>query len=161
MYLSSDKLNEYGIFLHAGKEETYMSTKHKKTWRESYDDACANLAKGYAHYRDIYHNGSTDAIWADGTGLDLTRTHILVYRARLEELCGSRFDLYPVEYFMPVPHDIEFPQKFNVMTRWNEGAVPKAEYRGTTKKLFRVLTPYEEVVSFDPVNWLFEEVNLP
>jgi len=71
-------------------------------------DPAAELEKAFARWDDIYENGCNDPFWPDGTNLELTRNHIIYYRALLEET-PTLFG-FPEIYNREVPPEV--PQSY-------------------------------------------------
>lgn len=64
------------------------------------------LRLDYNHWRDLFLNGCSDPFWSDGVNINLVRNHILYAKKKLEELLGSDYFVYPIEYYYPEPCEV-------------------------------------------------------
>ena len=53
------------------------------------------------YWNQLYQFGGSDPFWPDGTGLNLTRNHIIAYKMDIQKLCE--------EYALPVPTEADCP----------------------------------------------------
>lgn len=51
------------------------------------------------YWNQLYQFGGSDPFWPDGTGLNLTRNHIIAYKMDIQKLCE--------EYALPVPPEAD------------------------------------------------------
>lgn len=69
-----------------------------KSKSENYGE---EIRKCFARWEDIKENGGSDPFWPDGTGLELTRGHIIWFKHRIEAELEP--EDYPEEYFLELP----------------------------------------------------------
>ncbi|WP_444644339.1 hypothetical protein ACRQU7_05450 [Caproiciproducens sp. R1] len=53
------------------------------------------IKKEPGHWDHLYQIGGQDLFWPDGSGMNLTRNHIISYKIDIQKLCE--------EYALPVP----------------------------------------------------------
>lgn len=58
------------------------------------------------HWQKIYETGCNDPFWPDGTNCNLTRNHIIGYKAKIAELCETMGIDLPDEYYIPTPPEV-------------------------------------------------------
>ena len=96
-----------------------------------------SLNDSYRRWKTIYHEGSSDPSWEDGTNLSLVRSHIFYYKNPIEETLGDRYAFYPDAFYYPEP----FRVAYNLMTI-------DRKVHGEMKTCNKSL-PYEEMIKFD------------
>ncbi len=64
-----------------------MSRKNHET------DYATALENEYARWDELFTKGGSDPFWTDGVNLELTRNHILYYKAQLAKQENSLFGL--------------------------------------------------------------------
>jgi hypothetical protein len=68
------------------------------------------IKKELEHWNHLYHIGGQDPFWHDGTGMNLTRNHIISYKMDIQKLCE--------EYALPVPPEANLPTPREVETNY-------------------------------------------
>lgn len=63
-----------------------------------------NLSK---HVPAIAFSGCNDPQWPDGCNMNLVRNHIFYYKSKIKDLCDKYNQELPVEYFLPVPPEVD------------------------------------------------------
>lgn len=76
-----------------------MSRKHET-------DYAVALENEYARWDEVFTNGGSDPFWTDGVNLELTRNHILYYKAQLSKQENSLFGL-PKIYYREIPPEVD------------------------------------------------------
>ena len=76
-----------------------MSRKHET-------DYAAALENEYARWDEMFTKGGSDPFWTDGVNLELTRNHILYYKAQLAKQENSLFGL-PDVYYRETPPEVD------------------------------------------------------
>lgn len=77
-----------------------MSRKNHET------DYAAALENEYARWDEMFTKGGSDPFWTDGVNLELTRNHILYYKAQLAKQENSLFGL-PDVYYRETPPEVD------------------------------------------------------
>lgn len=76
-----------------------MSRKHET-------DYAAELENDYARWDKVFTEGGSDPFWTNGVNLELTRSHILYYKAQLAKQENSLFGL-PDVYYRETPPEVD------------------------------------------------------
>ncbi len=77
-----------------------MSRKNHET------DYATALENEYARWDELFTKGGSDPFWTDGVNLELTRNHILYYKAQLAKQENSLFGL-PEVYYRETPPEVD------------------------------------------------------
>ncbi len=77
-----------------------MSRRNRET------DYAAALENEYARWDEVFTKGGSDPFWTDGVNLELTRNHILYYKAQLAKQENSLFGL-PDIYYRETPPEVD------------------------------------------------------
>ena len=77
-----------------------MSRKNHET------DYAAALENDYARWDALFTKGGSDPFWTNGVNLELTRSHILYYKAQLAKQENSLFGL-PDIYYRETPPEVD------------------------------------------------------
>jgi len=77
-----------------------MSRKNHET------DYAAALENDYARWDELFTKGGSDPFWTNGVNLELTRSHILYYKAQLAKQENSLFGL-PDIYYRETPPEVD------------------------------------------------------
>jgi len=59
------------------------------------------------YWNQLYQFGGSDPFWPDGTGLNLTRNHIIAYKMDIQKLCEEYALPVPPEADCPIPQEVE------------------------------------------------------
>mgnify|MGYP000847428258 CR=1 FL=1 len=73
----------------------------KKKQQEDYEKS---LQESFDRWQHIYEHGCQDPFWPDGTNLNLVRTHIYIYKNKIEETMKP--DTYPEIYYQAAPPEV-------------------------------------------------------
>lgn len=81
--------------------------KKKKTVSETMDHLCNEIKVEVRQWKYIKLHGCRDPFWPDGSNMNLTRNHILYYKAQIKELCKENNMEFPAEYYIPTPPEVD------------------------------------------------------
>lgn len=81
-----------------------MSTRNKsKTPEQKIREHAKEIVREINHWEYISQNGCNDPFWADGTNMNLTRSHIIYAKEQIAKLCNESKLPLPPEYYFPLP----------------------------------------------------------
>lgn len=81
--------------------------KRNPSIQQQISDFCCQIEKSIAEWECIRENGCNDPQWPDGCNMNLVRNHIFYYKGKIKDLCDKYNQELPVEYFLPVPPEVD------------------------------------------------------
>lgn len=67
----------------------------------------AELIREYEHWEYLKEYGGSDPFWDDSVNMNLTRTHIIYWKNKIEEKYGGNRNEYPEIYFRDLPPEVQ------------------------------------------------------
>lgn len=107
--------------------------------RKEKTDHAAELEKSYKRWEYLKEHGGSDPSYADGSGMDLVRNHIIYHKHKLMEQYGTDYEKYPEMFYWELPPEVDQ----NYMARTGEirdGAAEALEMYISDPNLFYIFT---------------------
>ncbi len=77
--------------------------KRKITPEKQLADAVQCITESLGRWVKIAQDGCSDPAWADGTNMNLCRSHVIYGKCRVEELCAEYGLTIPMEFYASTP----------------------------------------------------------